>query len=66
MPPSSDSKLITVKQVLPASYGLGLFFLPKQYRQEYSRVRAQDDDDTDEGHRFSLEETQYRKPVQTN
>ncbi|KAF4621244.1 hypothetical protein D9613_000655 [Agrocybe pediades] len=47
--------------LLPASYGLGLFFLPKQYKQEYARVRTQDED-SEEVNRMSLEETQYQKP----
>lgn len=32
-------------QFLPVAYAVGLGFLPKQYRQEYSKVQTNDDEE---------------------
>ncbi|PPQ68199.1 hypothetical protein CVT25_015031 [Psilocybe cyanescens] len=42
---------------LPVAYAVGLAFLPKQYRQEYSKVQMNDEDE--DRNRFSLKETSY-------
>ncbi|KAH9485363.1 Cytochrome b561 and DOMON domain-containing protein [Psilocybe cubensis] len=42
---------------LPVAYAVGLGFLPKQYRQEYNKVRTNDDEE--EHSQFGLKETSY-------